>query len=197
MDCEYEYRCKNSSKCYRCFNQSLLSLPEDKQRQKHAKTKTYHHKTATSDQSWEDLEQQVADALNKVPTMKEARRARASGALWFEKGDIVDEILHPECKERKGRSLKGTDKSFSIRRDWLEKAKEELLGSGKVMCLPFRFKEDERIYVIFDFNDIAELIQHMKAYMMDNEAKAKEIELLKQQNDQLKTLLASYEPVKK
>ena len=174
-----------------------MSLPEDKQRQKHAKTKAHSHKTATADNSWEDLEQQVADALNKVPVMKEARRSRASGALWYEKGDIVDEILHPECKERKGRDLKGGNKSISIQREWLEKAKEELLGSEKVMCLPFRFKEDENIYVIFEFNDIAELIQNMKAYMMDNDAKAKEIEILKQQNKQLKSQLANNKPASK
>ena len=120
-----------------------------------------------------------------VPTMQEARRSRASGALWFEKGDIVDSILHPECKERKGRTLKSGVRSMSIQREWLEKAKEEIKNSNKIMCLPFRFKEDTNTYVIFDFDDIAELVQYAKAYMLDNAVKEKEIELLKAQVDKL------------
>ena len=57
--------------------------------------------------------------------------------LWFEKGDIVDSILHPECKERKGNELKSGEKSISIKREWLEKAAEECKFEDKTMCLPF------------------------------------------------------------
>lgn len=185
MSCPYENRCKNSDKCYRCFGESLLKLPEDKNRKKYKKTAVYNQKVAQSEDSWEDLEQTVADQLNMVPTMQEARRSRASGALWFEKGDIVDSILHPECKERTGRALKSGTRSMSIQREWLEKAKEEVRHSNKIMCLPFRFKEDANTYVIFDFDDIAELIQYTKAYLMDNQVKEKEIELLKKQIDKL------------
>lgn len=195
MDCPYENRCQNSDKCFRCFNEALLKLPEDKSRKKYKKTAVYNQKVAQSEDSWEDLEQTVADQLNMVPTMREARRSRASGALWFEKGDIVDSILHPECKERTGRTLKSGERSMSIQREWLEKAKEEIQNSNKVMCLPFRFKEDANTYVIFDFDDIAELVQHTKAYMMDNDVKEKEIELLKAQvgelSQQLKDLKKS------
>ena len=86
---------------------------------------TNNTKTTQADDSWKDLEQQVANKLNNIPTIQEARRSRASGALWFEKGDIVDSILHPECKERKGNELKSGEKSISIKREWLEKASEE------------------------------------------------------------------------
>jgi hypothetical protein len=180
MACEYESRCLNSSKCYRCFNGALLKLPEDKLKKKNAKTKVYDHKTASADDSWKDLEATVAQKLNNIPTIKDARRSRMSGALWWETGDVVDEILHPECKERKGRELIGGDKSMSIKREWLEKAKRECQSSEKIMVLPFRFKEDENIYAIFDFDDIASLVGYIKAYMMDNDAKNKEIKLLKE-----------------
>ena len=30
MSCEFENRCLNISKCYRCYGESLLKLPEDK-----------------------------------------------------------------------------------------------------------------------------------------------------------------------
>jgi hypothetical protein len=194
MSCEHELRCLNKDKCYRCFGESLLKLPEDKARKSKAKTKTYNHAVATADDSWKDLEEDVAAALNKVPTIKDARRSRASGALWFEKGDIVDDILHPECKERMGRELKSGEKSISIQRGWLEKAKEECRSSEKIMVLPFRFKEDTNIYGIFDFDDIATLVTMMKAYMADNDIKVKEMEVLQKKIQVLEERLKKYEP---
>jgi hypothetical protein len=176
--CEFELRCVNSDKCYRCFNESLLKLPEDKQKKRNNKTTSFNSKKANSDDSWKDLEEQVAIKLNKVPTIKEARRTLCSGAL-FEKGDVLDDILLPECKERIGTELKGGDKSISLKKDWLLKAKKEAQQSDKKMCLPFRFKAEEDIYVIMDFDDLADLITTMKAYKLDNEIKEQEIRLLK------------------
>lgn len=182
MSCEYESSCLNASKCFRCSNQSLLKLKGQKgQRKVAGLLNSYDNRTAQADNSWEDLEQQVADKLNNVPTITEARRSRASGALWFEKGDIVDSILHPECKERTGKELKSGEKSISIKREWLEKAAEECQYDDKTMCLPFRFKGDENIYCIFKNDDIASLVTTMKAYMLDNELKEQEIIRLKKQ----------------
>lgn len=176
-ECEYYHQCLNNSKCYRCMNEQLLKLP--KQAKSKVKRQRYSQPASSKKDSWEELEDRVAEQLNKVPTMKDARRARASGALWWEKGDVLDTLLHCECKERQGKELQGGNKSISIQRLWLEKAKDEIKYGEKIMCLPFRFKEDESIYAIFDFNDIAELVQVSKAYMKDNEMKQKEIELLK------------------
>lgn len=185
--CEYEALCQNSDKCYRCFNRDLLSIKgQKKPNRTEGLFSTYDNRTAMSDDSWKDLEQQVANKLNHVPTIQDARRSRASGALWFEKGDVVDSILHPECKERSGTELKGGEKSMSIKREWLEKAREECRFTSKTMCLPFRFKGDSAIYCIFNNDDIATLVTTMKAYMLDNDrlrelvqAKDLEIELLK------------------
>ena len=180
MSCEYENYCLNNTKCFRCIDQSLLKMKGRKGQQKTASLfSTHDNKTAQADDSWKDLEQQVANQLNNVPTMQEARRSRASGALWFEKGDIVDTILHPECKERKGNELKSGEKSISIKREWLEKAADECKFEDKTMCLPFRFKGDENIYCIFKNDDIVTLITTMKAYMLDNQLKDQEIERLK------------------
>lgn len=68
---------------------------------------------------------------------------------------------------------------MSIKKEWLEKAKEECRFNQKTMALPFRFKDDENIYVIMEFDDIADLVTLMKAYMIDNEIKDKEINILK------------------
>ncbi len=174
--CEYEGICQNRDKCYRCFNHQLLKYKGQK-KAKHT-TSQHDYRTAMEEDSWKDLEQQVADSLNNIPSIQEARRSRASGALPFEKGDIVDTILHPECKERTGRTLKAGEKSMSIQRSWLEKAARECATENTTMCLPFRFKGDSNIYCIFNHNDIAALITTMKAYIHDNEIKEAEIQRL-------------------
>lgn len=183
MDCEYKATCQNNNKCFRCIDQKLLKLrkkPWEKNTRNNSIVKAHDTKAMNSDNSWENLEQEVADSLNNIPTIQDARRSVRSGALWFEKGDIVDEILHPECKERTGRQLKSGDQSISIQKLWLEKASDECKGTDKVMCLPFRFKGDDKIYTIFNHNDIAELITLMKAYIKDNELKTNQIRILEE-----------------
>lgn len=188
MECKYENICQNNDKCYRCVDNRLLKIPGMKGQRKVAELiHNVDEKTAQADNSWEDLEQQVADKLNNIPTIQEARRSRASGALWFEKGDIVDTILHPECKERTGNELKTGEKSMSIKREWLEKAAKECEFSQKTMCLPFRFKGDDNIYCIFKNDDIAELITMMKSYIRDNELKDIQIQTLKAQIERMRT----------
>ena len=180
--CNYEEYCLNKDKCYRCVDNKLLKLKGQKGQRKTAGLLcTNNTKVAQAEDSWKDLEQQVADKLNNVPTIQEARRSRRSGGLWFETGDVVDTILHPECKERKGNELKSGEKSISIKREWLEKASEECKFKDKTMCLPFRFKGDNNIYCIFKNDDIATLITMMKAYIADNELKDQEIKRLKEQ----------------
>lgn len=180
MDCEFENRCLNNDKCFRCFGEKLLKLPEDKFKKKQKVNKKFDYQKANSDNSWEDLEETMVAELNKVPTMQEARRSRASGAVWFEKGDVLHSILKMECKERTGTELKGGDKSMSIKRSWLEKATEEALDDDRVMALPFRFKGDNKTYIIMEAGEIIELVNMLRAYQQDNDIKAKEIELLKQ-----------------
>lgn len=180
MSCEFENRCLNSSKCFRCFNEALLKLPEDKFKAKQRKTKVFSHKKANEDNSWEGLEEDMVQELNKVPTIQEARRSRGSGNTWFEKGDVLHSILNLECKERTGNDLKGGDKSLSVKKSWLTKAKEEASNDDRIMALPFRFKGDDVNYIIMEAYDIIELVNMIRAYQQDNDIKAKEIQLLKE-----------------
>lgn len=177
--CQYSYDCKNyPDKCYRCSDCKLYNSKTGK------KPKIVEHhqdmNKAMADNSWESLEQEVADNLNLIPTIREARRSRASGALWFEKGDVIDSILHPECKER------AAEKSFSIKREWLEKAVDECKYSEKVMCLPFRFKGDTQVYTVMRNEDIMELVTMMKTYIQDNERMRAEIEILRKKLNERK-----------
>ena len=191
MSCEYESACLNNDKCWKCFEQSLLKLkkkPWEKKSSGKKFTNVSNTKAKNSEDSWKNLEQEVADSLNNIPTIQQARRSIRSGALWFETGDIVDEILHPECKERTGRQLKSGDQSISIQKHWLEKASDECKHNNKVMCLPFRFKGDDKIYTIFEHNDIAELITLMKALIHDNEIKDQLIKQLKEKGNEKKSI---------
>ena len=173
-ECSRKASCANSTQCFYCNNMNLYREKGKKKGQRNADLFRQHNiKEANAENSWEDLEQQVADSLNRIPDIEEARRTRASGSLWFEKGDVKDVILHPECKER------GTEKSFSIKREWLEKASKECKYNDKTMCLPFRFKGDNKIYCVFEHNDIAQLITTMKSYMHDNDILRAEIKTLR------------------
>lgn len=162
-DCEKT--CSNYNiKCDWCENQSAYkSKFKTKSRPSSMFSNVNNVKDLNKENSWENLESTVANELNKVPTIQEARRSRASGALWFERGDIVDSILHPECKERTA------EKSFSIKKEWLDKAYNECKYEDKFMCLPFRFKGDDKIYTVMRNEDLMELITLMKSYIGDND----------------------------
>ena len=177
MDCMYQLTCQNSTKCYKCYDLSMLKLPKEKKSGHKARESSYS--VANADDSWKDLEQRVADRLNQVPTTKDARRSRASGALWFEKGDIVDDILMPECKERIGNvASDGAVKSFTIKREWLEKARSEAQEKNRTMTLPFRFKGDEVIYAVTDFEDIASLVTMYKSIAHTNQILEAQLQVL-------------------
>ena len=178
MSCPH-LACKNRNKlCFKCFNESYLKLDS---KNKKIKKQTYKNDIAMAEDSWKDLEQQVADKLNNIPTMQEARLSRRSGALWFETGDIVDDIVHPECKERTPKDIKnGADKSLTVNKSWLTKAKKEAESVNKIMILPFRFKGEDIIYNIMEFNDIAELILHYKQLVEENNILRAELEVYKE-----------------
>lgn len=83
MSCEFENRCLNTDKCFRCYDLALLKLPEDKQKRKLNKKITHDFKKTSSDRSWAELEETVAMKLNQVPVIQEARRSRMSGAKLY------------------------------------------------------------------------------------------------------------------
>lgn len=179
MACEFDSRCKNNDKCFRCFDNALLKFPDDKFNKSNSRARN-KRVVQSADDSWKDLEQTMVDDLNNVPNIAQARRSRGSGNTWFEKGDVLDQIVNLECKERKANELKGGDKSISIKKSWLDKAEEEASTEGKVSALPFRFKNDDKVYIIMESCNIIELVNMCKAHIRDNDVKTKEIELLKE-----------------
>ena len=84
-------------------------------------------------------EKQVAKAVGGKKTVN-------SGATAFQKGDVTNSLFLIECKtciEQK--------KSFSIKKEWLEKNKEEMFEMGKSYnALAFNFGPDTENYYIID-----------------------------------------------
>ena len=88
-------------------------------------------------------EKRVADKLGGFITPN-------SGAGYFKKGDIQipDAGLLVECK-----TCIVPKKSFSIKREWIEKNKNELFGSGlsnSVIAFNFNYEDKKDYYVIDD-----------------------------------------------
>lgn len=184
-DCEYYARCQNNTRCMSCGpTQRLLKLPEDKVRQKYEQRQKTSYKAATSDltseKSWEELEQSIANDLNAVPRFREAERQVRSGALWFAPGDVKDDLLLAEAKDHLILDSKG-NKTMSIKKDVIDKIIEEAKMLGKYPGFIWRYKGDPQRYAVQPFEDLAAMIQLLKSY-------TQEIDAVKQERDYYRNL---------
>ena len=67
-----------------------------------------------------------------------------SGAIRFGAGDVTTDQWLIECKTKMNAS-----KSFSIKKEWLDKNKEETFAMGKsYSALVFNFGDNENYYVV-------------------------------------------------
>lgn len=179
-DCEYYSRCKNNSKCQICGpTQRLLNLPGDDQKKKAAQKANRHAKGSVKEDSWKELEQYVADQLNAVPRQQEARRELRSGGIWFLPGDVRDDVLLPECKEREQYTAKG-EKSFTVQKEWIEKVFEEAKLADKFPALIFRFKHDDHTYFVDDFDVLRDMVHTIKVLKEDLARVTKERDIYKE-----------------
>ena len=79
----------------------------------------------------------VAKALNM-------KRTPNSGATTFLKGDVVGDEILIECK-----TLTRAQKQRTIRKEWLDKNKEEAFATGKrLSALAFDFGDGENYYIL-------------------------------------------------
>lgn len=77
-----------------------------------------------------------------------ARRTPNSGATLFSKGDLYTDSLLIEAK-----TCMQPKNSFSIKKEWLKKLKEEQYAMGKMYStLCFDFGDEKDRYYIFDEN---------------------------------------------
>lgn len=146
MSCEYHNICLNSAICRHCKNMDKLKLPKERKKKK----RTYKAKPGMK------LEKKVAKQYDKM-----ARRTINSGAVWFDAGDIDTEMLLMDTKDTATVDASGKE-TFTIERKQLEKIIGEALAKGKFPCLPFKYKDGDRVFAVMDFNDILALVQYIQ-----------------------------------
>ncbi len=190
-DCEHFGRCINSSKCLTCGpTQRMLSLPEDKARKK-AQNKVQQARINPNlppEESWKQLEKQVVAEFKAVPTLKEydnTHRTPGSGNLWFAPGDVVDDVVLAECKERGTVTARG-EKTISIPKQHLDKIMEESKGFGYPVYI-FRYSKSEDIYFTQKFEVLVEMVHEIKVLRRERLRLEEKVRLLEEEIRRLKS----------
>lgn len=89
----------------------------------------------------------------------EARLQPNSGAYWVRPLDVWLPGLLIEAKDRGHITARGR-KAYTIYKDDLEKAARQSCGTPSALL--FRFKDDERMYVVIDYDVICALIAELQ-----------------------------------
>lgn len=152
----FNKECDNRTYCHLCENYSLFKIKEEKAYTKPIKNKKRYKKGRKFE---EDTVKKWNKAILQVN----------SGAIYDMPGDIItiDSLL--ECKERSTITTKGK-KTFTIHLDWLKKTEGEALRAGKpYWYLPLHFKDDDKTYVIMDFDQQLEILGMLEYYKNQKE----------------------------
>lgn len=98
----------------------------------------------------------------KQKPVVDAKRQANSGALWYQKGDVKTEHYLLECKERGTVNARG-EKTISIPKSWLLKQEQEAFQENRpYWAIPFRYKNDDAIYIVKSFDQELEMYQEMR-----------------------------------
>ncbi|MGH1263457.1 hypothetical protein ACQVWE_14230 [Bacillus cereus] len=122
----------------------------------------------------------ILSSVGATPTMKnkpivDAKRQANSGALWYAKGDIKTQDYLMECKERGTINARG-EKTISIPKDWLLKQELEAFQENRpYWVIPFRYKNDDSIYLVKSFDQEIEMYQEMRRLREENEKLKRQI----------------------
>lgn len=99
-------------------------------------------------------------AIKESPVV-DAKQQKNSGAMWYAKGDIITMDYLMECKERGTVNARG-EKTISIPKAWLDKQEQEAFQENRhFWLLPFRYKNDETIYVVKTLDQEIEMYQEL------------------------------------
>lgn len=94
----------------------------------------------------------------KVAKAVGGKQVSNSGATAFNKGDVTTDSMLLECK-----TCMENKKSFSIKKEWLEKNKEEAFEMGKsYSALVFNFGPDTDNYYVIDEKLFKELLDYIE-----------------------------------
>lgn len=90
----------------------------------------------------------------KITEVDNGKREPNSGATLFRKGDVKTDSLLIECK-----TLTKPQKSHTIKREWLDKIREEAFSRGKQLsALAFDFGDNGTQFFILQDNDFQNLL---------------------------------------
>mgnify|MGYP001447460306 CR=1 FL=1 len=210
---EMHLRCSNSSLCHLCDGKSLFRDPRQEkiERERNQKERKYKKRKLGMEfeqkvvTSWNKQMNGGKKKSNMLPRIQlpderpeeeaqkpyspprrvkeEARRQFNSGAFWHSKGDIKLEHALMECKERGTTNSRG-EKQITIQKNWLEKQEREAFQEHRdFWYLTFRFKGDDRIYVIKPFDHEMELIYELRKAREEIEKLERRIKELEHRNE--------------
>lgn len=160
IDCKYEDSCQNAGKsCFKCFDYSFYSEIKEKQ--------GLRKRSLTNSQKKEGISFENRGAKKYSQAVKHskdaARRQIGSGAFGGMLGDVITEeeltSSISEFKERGGVDARGK-KQITIKKEWLDKLKEEADHMHKdYYFLPFSFKGEDTDYVAMEYDILLSYIQ--------------------------------------
>jgi hypothetical protein len=103
----------------------------------------------------------------------ESRINPGSGNTYWRPGDVLDDILHTENKERKPSFTTKGKKQITIDVRWLLEAIREAEGKRKFPVVTFSLTGDDTIFALANFNTIAAMAHEIK-YLRYELAKLRE-----------------------
>lgn len=98
-------------------------------------------------------EQRITKSLKEIK--EEAKQTMNSGAIWFNKSDVVSKNFRVEAKTRTKPS-----KSIIIKKEWLEKIEKEAFLTGKTPALAFSFGDGKDYFILSD-KDFYEIVERL------------------------------------
>jgi hypothetical protein len=107
---------------------------------------------------------------NRVAKKLRGKRVPLSGGGEGFKGDVLTEEFLVECKNSFRVDAKG-EKTFELKKDFLEKAAKEAKLMGKpYWCLYVHYAGDKQDYVVLPADLLFELVRQYRAYREQAEA---------------------------
>ena len=102
-------------------------------------------------------EQRITKSLQEIK--EEAKQTMNSGAIWFDKSDVVSKNFRVEAKTK----IKPS-KSITIKKEWLDKIEKEAFLTGKTPALAFSFGDGKDYFILTDedFYMIVEKLNEMR-----------------------------------
>lgn len=98
-------------------------------------------------------EKRITKSFNDIKI--NARKQIASGAKWYAKSDVITEKFQLEAKTKVSPS-----KSFSIKKEWLDKISDEALQNKRIPILVINFGEGHD-YFVLDSKDFLLLLEKL------------------------------------